>query len=173
MAIEIAMMAADAGLVRTECRPSPSAGTFQRRDTAVVLLPSNAQDFFDLKILEFICLPSENHPPSTNPATCGMKIDRIIRSRRKDLRPHDQKRWDPGGTRPLAATSVQIERIASRRRTGFRRNRQRSSSASPNHPPNSSAAEKPFYSWGQNTRWSSPKAKPAAGAHPQLFPSVP
>ncbi len=62
VAIEIAMMAADAGLVRTDVPAISIAGTSNGADTAVVLLPSNAQDFFDLKILEFICLPSENHP---------------------------------------------------------------------------------------------------------------
>jgi hypothetical protein len=54
---EIALMAADAGLVRTGEPCIAVAGTGRGADTAVVLIPANAQDFFDLKILEILAKP--------------------------------------------------------------------------------------------------------------------
>ena len=60
--VEQALMAADAGLVRTDRPVISVAGTGSGADTAVALLPANAQDFFDLSILEIICLPSPKHP---------------------------------------------------------------------------------------------------------------
>lgn len=54
---EIALMAADAGLVRTDEEVIAIAGTGRGADTAVVLLPANAQAFFDLRILEILCKP--------------------------------------------------------------------------------------------------------------------
>ena len=62
VAAEMALMAADAGLVRTDTPVLAVAGTGQGADTAVVLLPTNAQTFFDLEILEVICRPSSKHP---------------------------------------------------------------------------------------------------------------
>ena len=59
---EIALMAADAGLVRTDQPLISIAGTGRGADTAVVLYPTNAQNFFDLKIVETICRPSPSHP---------------------------------------------------------------------------------------------------------------
>ena len=59
---EIALMAADSGLVRTDEPVMVIAGTGRGADTAVVLQPANAQQFFDLKIIEIICLPSPHHP---------------------------------------------------------------------------------------------------------------
>ena len=59
---EIAMMAADAGLARTDQPAMVIAGTGRGADTAVVLQPANAQQFFDLKVIEFVCLPSPHHP---------------------------------------------------------------------------------------------------------------
>lgn len=59
---EIALMAADSGLVSTDQPVICIAGTGSGADTAVALLPANAQNFFDLKILEVICLPSPHHP---------------------------------------------------------------------------------------------------------------
>ncbi len=57
VAIEIALMAADAGLVST-WEPSISiGGTGEGADTAVLLLPAHAQNFFDLKILEILAKP--------------------------------------------------------------------------------------------------------------------
>ncbi|MBA7614553.1 hypothetical protein ES703_21819 [subsurface metagenome] len=54
---EIAMMAADSGLVRTDEDIIAIAGTSRGADTAVVLRPVNAHNFFDLKIKEILCKP--------------------------------------------------------------------------------------------------------------------
>ncbi|MBA7558547.1 hypothetical protein ES708_00151 [subsurface metagenome] len=54
---EIAVMAADGGLVRTDEDVIAIAGTDQGADTAVVLRPVNSGDFFDLKIKEILCKP--------------------------------------------------------------------------------------------------------------------
>jgi hypothetical protein len=54
---EIAMMAADAGLVRTDEEVIAIAGTGKGSDTAVVLNPVNSQKFFDLKVKEILCKP--------------------------------------------------------------------------------------------------------------------
>lgn len=62
VAAEIAMMAADAGLVRTGEPAIAIAGTGQGADTAVILKPANAQTFFDLRFLEIICMPAPDHP---------------------------------------------------------------------------------------------------------------
>ncbi|MCR4407323.1 MAG: hypothetical protein NUW24_10440 [Anaerolineae bacterium] len=60
--VEIALMAADAGLVRTDEPCIAIAGTGRGADTALVILPTNAQTFFDLRVLEFLCLPAPRHP---------------------------------------------------------------------------------------------------------------
>lgn len=54
---EIALMAADAGLVRTDEEVIAIAGTGRGADTAVVLVPANAQSFFDMRIQEILCKP--------------------------------------------------------------------------------------------------------------------
>ncbi len=54
---EIALMAADAGLVRTDEEAVVISGTGRGADTAVVLLPANTHDFFNLRILEVLCKP--------------------------------------------------------------------------------------------------------------------
>jgi hypothetical protein len=54
---EIALMAADAGLVRTDETVVVVAGTGRGADTAVVLSPVNSMDFFDLKVKEILCKP--------------------------------------------------------------------------------------------------------------------
>jgi hypothetical protein len=57
---EIAVMAADAGLVRTDEDVISIGGTgrFGRgADTAVVLQPANAHLFFELKVKEILCKP--------------------------------------------------------------------------------------------------------------------
>jgi hypothetical protein len=59
---EMALMAADAGLVRTDTPVMAVAGSGRGADTAAVLLPTNAQTFFDLKIVEIVCRPSPQHP---------------------------------------------------------------------------------------------------------------
>ena len=57
VACEIAMMAADSGLVRTDEDIIAIAGTSRGADTAVVLRPVNSHNFFDLKIKEILCKP--------------------------------------------------------------------------------------------------------------------
>jgi hypothetical protein len=57
VAVEICLMAADAGLVRTDEPVIAIAGTGKGADTAVVLKPANAQAFFDLRVLEILCKP--------------------------------------------------------------------------------------------------------------------
>ncbi len=57
VACEMAMMAADAGLVRTDEPVIAIAGTGRGADTAVVLRPTNAQTFFDMRIMEILCKP--------------------------------------------------------------------------------------------------------------------
>ncbi len=54
---EMALMAADAGLVRTDEEIITVAGTDRGADTAVVLRPAHAQDFFSLRVNEIICKP--------------------------------------------------------------------------------------------------------------------
>ena len=54
---EIAMMAADSGMVRTDEDIVAIAGTGRGADTAVVLAPVNSQNFFALKIKEILCKP--------------------------------------------------------------------------------------------------------------------
>lgn len=55
--LEIALMAADAGMVSVKEELISIGGTGRGADTAVVLTPANAQDFFDLKVHEIICKP--------------------------------------------------------------------------------------------------------------------
>jgi hypothetical protein len=54
---EIALMAADAGLIRVGEPAIAIGGTGRGSDTAVVVLPSNAQTFFDMRIMEVLCKP--------------------------------------------------------------------------------------------------------------------
>ena len=54
---EIAMMAADSGLARTDENVIAIAGHNNGADTAVVLKPVNTNNFFDLKLSEILCKP--------------------------------------------------------------------------------------------------------------------
>lgn len=54
---EMALMAADAGLIRVNEPAIAIAGTGRGADTAVVLRPANAQTFFDMRIMEILCKP--------------------------------------------------------------------------------------------------------------------
>jgi len=54
---EITVMAADGGLVRTDEDIIAVGGTGRGADTAVVIRPVNASDFFDLKVKEILCKP--------------------------------------------------------------------------------------------------------------------
>ena len=57
VACEIAMMAADSGLVGTDEEVIAIAGTSRGADTALVLKPVNTHNFFDLKVKEILCKP--------------------------------------------------------------------------------------------------------------------
>lgn len=54
---ELGLMAADAGLVRTDEDVISIAGTGRGADIAVVLSPVNSDDFFDLRVKEILCKP--------------------------------------------------------------------------------------------------------------------
>jgi hypothetical protein len=54
---EIAAMAADSGLVRTDEDIIAVAGTGRGADTAVVMKPAHTHNFFDLRIKEILCKP--------------------------------------------------------------------------------------------------------------------
>ncbi len=58
VAIELALMAADAGLVRTDQDVVSVAGTGKGADTALVLRPANSADFLSLLVKEVVCKPS-------------------------------------------------------------------------------------------------------------------
>ena len=58
VAVELALMAADAGLVRTDENIISIGGTGRGADTALLLQPANSSRFFDLKIKEVICKPA-------------------------------------------------------------------------------------------------------------------
>lgn len=58
VAIEVSLMAADAGLVRTDEDVISVGGTAQGVDSALVLKPANSARFFDLKVREVICKPA-------------------------------------------------------------------------------------------------------------------
>jgi hypothetical protein len=55
--VEIALMAADAGLVQVGEPCVAIAGTGRGADTAVILVPANVQQFFDLRVLEVLAKP--------------------------------------------------------------------------------------------------------------------
>ncbi len=54
---EIALMAADAGLISVGEPCIAVAGTGKGADTAMLLMPVNAQDFFDLRVMEILAKP--------------------------------------------------------------------------------------------------------------------
>jgi len=57
VAIEIALMAADAGLISTQEPCMSIGGSGQGADTAILLIPVHAQNFFDLRVLEVLAKP--------------------------------------------------------------------------------------------------------------------
>lgn len=57
VAIEICMMAADGGLVKTDEDVIAIAGTSGGLDTALVLKPVNTWNFFDVRVREILCKP--------------------------------------------------------------------------------------------------------------------
>lgn len=54
---EITMMAADSGLVKTTEEIIAIGGTGRGADTAAVMKPAHAHDFFDIRVKEIICKP--------------------------------------------------------------------------------------------------------------------
>ena len=57
VACEIALMAADAGLIRTDEEIISIGGTASGADTALVVKPAHTHDFFELKVREVLCKP--------------------------------------------------------------------------------------------------------------------
>jgi len=57
VACEMTMMATDAGLIRTDEEVITISGTSRGADTALVMKPANAQDFFNLRVKEILCKP--------------------------------------------------------------------------------------------------------------------
>jgi len=54
---EVTVMAADAGLVSTKKEIIAIGGSSRGADSAVVILPSNMNTFFDIELKELICMP--------------------------------------------------------------------------------------------------------------------
>ena len=54
---EVALMACDAGMVRTDEKIVSCGGSGRGADSALVLTPANTHNFFDLKVHEIICKP--------------------------------------------------------------------------------------------------------------------
>jgi len=57
--VEVAVMAADAGLIPVDEDIIAIGGTGKGADTAAIVKPAHSNDFFSLKIREFICKPVE------------------------------------------------------------------------------------------------------------------
>ena len=57
VAVEMSLMAADAGLISTKEPCIAVGGTGRGADTAILLKPANVQNFFDTKIMEIIAKP--------------------------------------------------------------------------------------------------------------------
>jgi hypothetical protein len=57
VAIEVSLMAADSGLVETGQPCIALGGTEKGVDTAILLKPVNAQNFFDLRVMEVLAKP--------------------------------------------------------------------------------------------------------------------
>jgi hypothetical protein len=58
VAVEVALMAADAGHIRTDEDVIAIGGSGRGADTALVLRPSNSHRLFDLQVKEVICKPA-------------------------------------------------------------------------------------------------------------------
>jgi hypothetical protein len=59
VAVEVATMAADAGLLNMEAECIALAGTGVGADVAIVVKPVYSVNFFDLQVREVICMPRE------------------------------------------------------------------------------------------------------------------
>ncbi len=62
VATEITLMAADAGYISDPGPIIAVGGSGKGADTAVIILPTHAQTFFDMRYLEIICMPAPQHP---------------------------------------------------------------------------------------------------------------
>jgi hypothetical protein len=56
--VEIAIMAADAGLIPVDREVISIAGTGKGYDTALLIKPANSHNFFDLRVLRVLCKPA-------------------------------------------------------------------------------------------------------------------
>lgn len=61
VAVEVSLMAADAGLLETSKPCLAMGGTEKGVDTAVLLKPVNAQNFFELRVMEILAKPGFYH----------------------------------------------------------------------------------------------------------------
>jgi uncharacterized protein len=59
---EITLMASDGGVVPSDAPIIAVGGSGKGADTAVIIQPTHAQTFFDLRYLEIICMPAPGHP---------------------------------------------------------------------------------------------------------------
>ncbi|MBM3235701.1 hypothetical protein FJZ31_05335 [Candidatus Poribacteria bacterium] len=59
VAVEVSIMAADAGAIPTDTEIIAAGGTGRGADTAVVLKPAHMNNFFDLEIREIIAMPRQ------------------------------------------------------------------------------------------------------------------
>jgi hypothetical protein len=57
VACEIVLMAADAGVIRTDEEVISIGGSASGADTALVIKPAHTHDFFELKVKEVLCKP--------------------------------------------------------------------------------------------------------------------
>ncbi len=57
VAVEVAVMALDAGLIPYGREIIAVGGTARGADTAIVILPEHSHDFFKTKVIDFICKP--------------------------------------------------------------------------------------------------------------------
>jgi len=57
VAVEISVMATDAGLLRPGEEAVAIGGTNRGADTAIVVRPTHGQSFFDTRVVELICMP--------------------------------------------------------------------------------------------------------------------
>jgi hypothetical protein len=57
VACEVVLMAADAGLIRTDQEVISIGGTASGADTSLVIKPAHTHDFFELKVREVLCKP--------------------------------------------------------------------------------------------------------------------
>ena len=68
VACEVSVMAADAGLVRTDEDVIAVAGSHRGADTAILVRPVNSINFFDLRVKEILCKSHFDVVPQSQPA---------------------------------------------------------------------------------------------------------